>query len=167
LYFVRTREPDFHPEFGFMCPSSGFRRVVRVAVLSIAFGVTVGAIAVFALGPRADLVQNGAFHIIFADEAAAASAAETPATAAKAVSPTAGIEQIEVAARKPAQSDHPALEPAVGVSTSAAADPEEPKLSAKKQKKKVAQSRPRRRDAEVSDIREPNAAVRVDTGRDR
>jgi hypothetical protein len=32
-----------HPEFGYFCPGLGFRRVLRVAVVSILFGIIIGA----------------------------------------------------------------------------------------------------------------------------
>jgi hypothetical protein len=35
--------PDFHPEFGFLCPSPRRRRGIRLAVLSIATTVAIGA----------------------------------------------------------------------------------------------------------------------------
>lgn len=35
--------PDFHPEFGFLCPSPRRRRAIRVAVLSIATTVAISA----------------------------------------------------------------------------------------------------------------------------
>jgi hypothetical protein len=35
--------PDFHPEFGFLCPSPRRRRAIRLAVLSIATTVAIGA----------------------------------------------------------------------------------------------------------------------------
>src|SRR5260370_18806058 len=32
-----------HPEFGYFCPGPGLRRVLRVAVVSILFGIIIGA----------------------------------------------------------------------------------------------------------------------------
>ena len=32
-----------HPEFGYFCPGLGLRRVLRVAVVSILFGIIIGA----------------------------------------------------------------------------------------------------------------------------
>ena len=46
--------PEFHPEFGYLWPAAHTRRVVRVGLMSTAFGVLFGAIAVLAMSPRAD-----------------------------------------------------------------------------------------------------------------
>jgi hypothetical protein len=35
--------PDFHPEFGFLCPSPRRRRSVRLAVASVITGMAIGA----------------------------------------------------------------------------------------------------------------------------
>jgi len=154
LYFTRSPEPDFHPEFGFMCPSSHFRRVVRVAVVSIALGATAGAIAVFALAPRADLARDKALNIIFADQAAAANSAPA-ATIGKASSPSAAdVNRVQVASHKPTQGNL-ATKPATNAESATAADSEEPKVAPRKRKRKVVQSRPRRRDREVADTRDP------------
>lgn len=156
MYFARSPEPDFHPEFGFMCPSSHFRRVVRVAIVSIAFGATAGAIAVFALAPRADLARDKAFSIIFADEAAAANGAPA-ATTGQASSPSAaGADRVPVTSHQPAQGNR-ATNPATNAENANAADSEVPKASPKKRKKKVVQHRPPRRDREVADTRDPGA----------
>ena len=148
MYFARSPEPNFHPEFGFMCPSSTFRRVVRVAIVSIVFGATVGAIAVFALVPRSGLAGGDkALNIIFADQAAAANGAPAATT---------GANRVQIASHKPAQGNL-AANLVTNAESAAAADTEEPKVAPKKKKKKVAQSRSRRRDAEVADTRDPGA----------
>jgi hypothetical protein len=43
---------NFHPEFGYCCPMPPFRKRVRSACKAAAFGVTIGAVVVFALVSR-------------------------------------------------------------------------------------------------------------------
>jgi hypothetical protein len=46
--------PELHPEFGYIWPAAHTRRMVRVGLMSTAFGLLFGAIAVLAMSPRAD-----------------------------------------------------------------------------------------------------------------
>jgi hypothetical protein len=46
--------PEFHPEFGYIWPAAHTRRLVRVGLMSTAFGLLFGAIAVLAMTSRAD-----------------------------------------------------------------------------------------------------------------
>jgi hypothetical protein len=46
--------PDFHPEFGFLCPSPRRRRGIRLAVLSMATTVAIGATMGLAVAHRTD-----------------------------------------------------------------------------------------------------------------
>jgi hypothetical protein len=46
--------PEFHPEFGYFWPAAQGRRLMRVGLMSTAFGVLFGAIAVLAMSPRPD-----------------------------------------------------------------------------------------------------------------
>jgi hypothetical protein len=149
LYFTRSPEPNFHPEFGLVCPSSTFRRVARVAIISIALGATVGAIAVFALVPRDLTHGERALNIIFADQAAAA--AGEPAAIGKG-SPPAAL------AANPATSYEPApASLATEAESAATTASEEPKASARKKRKKVTPSHSRKRDRDVADVRDAGA----------
>jgi hypothetical protein len=47
-----NHEYDYHPEFGYLCPSPLVRRSVRVALMSAAIGVAVGACMVLSLMDR-------------------------------------------------------------------------------------------------------------------
>ena len=55
------RAYHFHPEFGYLCPAPGFRRELRVAVVSILFGMMVGAAIVsVGAGHATDAVSRDA-----------------------------------------------------------------------------------------------------------
>ena len=47
-------QPEFHPEFGYLWPAVHTRRMVRIGLLSTAFGAMVGAIASIAMTHRGD-----------------------------------------------------------------------------------------------------------------
>jgi hypothetical protein len=47
-----NHEYDYHPEFGYLCPSPLLRRSVRVALMSAAVGVAIGACIVLSLMDR-------------------------------------------------------------------------------------------------------------------
>ena len=48
---LNPREYDFHPEFGFLCPSRQLRQNVRVALAAAAFGIVTGVAGAMALFP--------------------------------------------------------------------------------------------------------------------
>ena len=50
-----TPPPEFHPEFGYIWPAAHVRRLVRIGLLSTAFGALFGGITVLAMTPRANL----------------------------------------------------------------------------------------------------------------
>jgi hypothetical protein len=50
----RSQPPEFHPEFGYFWPAAHTRRIVRIGLASMAFGVVFGGIAVLAMTPRPD-----------------------------------------------------------------------------------------------------------------
>jgi len=52
--------PDFHPEFGFLCPSARKRRGLRLAMAFIATTLVIGATMGFALDHRTDGVGSAA-----------------------------------------------------------------------------------------------------------
>lgn len=76
--------PEFHPEFGYIWPAAQTRRLVRVGLMSTAFGVLFGVIAVLAMSPRPDpdLARAAtALSVVAVDEPTTVRAA-TSATAA-------------------------------------------------------------------------------------
>ena len=92
--------PEFHPEFGYIWPAAHTRRVVRVGLMSTAFGLLFGAIAVLAMTPRADP------DVGRAATALSAVPVDEPATvgAATSAAPVAPVETATptVAAKQPA-----------------------------------------------------------------
>src|SRR5580693_9058745 len=70
--------PDFHPEFGFLCPSARKRRGLRLAMALLATTLAIGATMGFALEHRTEEVGP----------AATAAAAEPPPEATPAADPT-------------------------------------------------------------------------------
>ena len=68
---------NFHPEFGYFCPRPLFRQRARSTCKAAAFGVMVGAIAVFAAVPRDHTAE-----VALIRPSAASSAAAQPAPAA-------------------------------------------------------------------------------------
>jgi hypothetical protein len=82
--------PEFHPEFGYFWPAAQSRRLMRVGLMSTAFGLLFGAIAVLAMPPRPDpdLAHAAtALSAVSVDEPAtteAAPSAAPPITAASA-----------------------------------------------------------------------------------
>jgi hypothetical protein len=96
--------PEFHPEFGYIWPAAHTRRMVRVGLMSTAFGVLFGAIAVLAMTPRADpdvAPAATALSAVAVDEPATVgavmSASAAPAIAVETATPA-------IAAREPTRS---------------------------------------------------------------
>ena len=50
---------DFHPEFGYLCPTAGMRRRIRLSAISVAIGVTLGAATVLALTQQGKNCDSG------------------------------------------------------------------------------------------------------------
>jgi hypothetical protein len=78
-----SSSPEFHPEFGYFCPTPQFRRIIRVACRATGFGVALGALAVLALMPRHDPDQprtTAATTAAPIEDAAATVGARVPAT---------------------------------------------------------------------------------------
>jgi hypothetical protein len=85
-------QPEFHPEFGYFWPAAHTRRMVRIGLLSTAFGAMVGAIVAIAMTHRgdadadADAVQS--VLAVQAPRTVGAAPAATAAAAVTAVTPT-------------------------------------------------------------------------------
>jgi hypothetical protein len=172
--------PEFHPEFGYIWPAVHTRRMVRIGLMSAAFGVLCGAIAVLATTPRTDSDAERTATVLAAvspDEPAAVGAATS-------VAPVASVEMatppvvaakgcndqtwpylesgcLNSAARKrqparvlkpeaPAQSAPAQVVPASGPEITAAAKIDAPSKAAKK-REKTAKTRRQGRDREVAD----------------
>jgi hypothetical protein len=71
--------PEFHPEFGYLCPTPQFRRVLRVAAISAGVGACAAALAFFAFTPRAESDIAPLQNALTATEAPEASMASAPA----------------------------------------------------------------------------------------
>ena len=73
---------QFHPEFGYMCPTSRFRRTLRVSLVAAVIGAAAGAIGVVATAERGDRMRSEiAATIGVGEPAVAAPAAGVPAAA--------------------------------------------------------------------------------------
>jgi hypothetical protein len=75
--------PDFHPEFGLLCPSPRRRRCIRLMVLSVATAMAIGATMGLAIAHRTDGVGS-AFMVRPTDERPLASAPTAGAAATRA-----------------------------------------------------------------------------------
>jgi hypothetical protein len=78
---------QFHPEFGYMCPTSRFRRTLRVSLVAAVIGAAGGGIGVLAMADRADRMRSEirseiASTIGLGESALAAPVAGAPAASA-------------------------------------------------------------------------------------
>jgi hypothetical protein len=94
--------PEYHPEFGYFCPSPQLRRVLRVGVISAAVGAGAGALALLIVMPRGNSeaahTENAPAAVAAAGQPAAAPelpapASSPPATVTRPASSSVGLAQ--------------------------------------------------------------------------
>jgi hypothetical protein len=95
---------DWHPEFGYLCPSLGLRRKLRLAVVAAVFGLTAGAGGMAVLIAGHDSNPRDALALASPQ---AVRAATTPTSTGRAnVAPTASVRQSQPEAINPACREH-------------------------------------------------------------
>jgi hypothetical protein len=101
---VRMPSPNqFHPEFGYVCPTSRFRRTLCVSAVAAVIGAAAGAVGVFAMAERADRMRSEIVTTIGLADPAAASPSPLPSPGSSAAAASSARDRAVAAMQCPAQ----------------------------------------------------------------